>query len=93
MNQRIKSAVGFVAVITPEFIRLKEKKMKECHDAVEANIPMYAIVQKGTKWAEFEQFPWRKVFFFSDYSSLESLFIRIKGDLDNYKTVQEFEND
>jgi len=90
MNQKIESAAGFVAVITPEFIRNKEKKMKDFQDAVEANKPMYAIVEKGTKWAEFEQLPWRQVFFFTDFSTLQSIFIMIKGDLDSFKKVQEF---
>lgn len=90
MNQKIQSAEAFVAVITPEFIKLKEKKIKECYEAVEANKPMYAIVKKGTKWAEFEQLPWRQVFFFSDHSVLQSIFIKIKGDLDNYRTIQGF---
>ena len=90
MNQKIESAEAFIAVITPEFMRLKEKKMKDCQDAIEANKPMYALVKKDTKWAEFEQLPWRKVFFFSDFSILQSIFIKIKGDIDNYKTVQGF---
>jgi len=90
MNQKIESAEAFIAVITPEFIKLKEKKMKDCYDAIEANKPMYAIVKKDTKWSEFEQLPWRKVFFFSDFSVLQSIFTKIKGDIDNYRTVQRF---
>ena len=90
MNQKIETAAGFVAVITPEFIRRKDEKMKDCQDAIEANKPMYAIVKKGTKWAEFEQLPWRQVFFFSDFSEIQSIFIKIQGDLNSFKKVQEF---
>ena len=92
MNQRIESAEAFVAVITPEFIKLKEKKMKDCRDAIEANKPMFAIVLKGTKWAEFEHLPWRSegIFFISNLSEVQSIFIKIKGCIDSYKKIQEF---
>jgi len=90
MKTKMDEAEGFVAVITSEFIKLKEKKMNECKMAVEANIPMYAIVKSGTKWAEFECLPWRRIFFFLDHLEIPDILIKVKKDLDHYRIIQEF---
>lgn len=90
MNQEIQAAGAFVAVITPHFVELKEKKMKECLAMAEQNKPMYAIVKHDTKWKEFEPLPWRQVYFFSNYSRLNSIIDEIRLDLNHYRKIQEF---
>ena len=90
MNQEIESVGAFVAVITPRFIELKEKKMKECIAMAEQNKPMYAIVKNGTKWKEFEPLPWRHVYFFSNYNRLNNIIDEIRLDLSFYRKTQEF---
>ena len=88
MNQQIQSADAFVALITSEFMKVRAEKMPECQEAIKVNKPMYAIVKKGTEWGEFEQLPWRKVFFFSNTSRIFAIIDEIREDLALYRTVK-----
>jgi len=84
-KQCIEHSCAFLAVITERFVG-QDGRYKECEAAASLMTkPMYAIVQRGTNWDKFKDFPWRRVFFY-DWN-FEAAVEDIEKDLDFFKTA------
>jgi len=75
---------GFIAVITPSFLQEKHHIM-ECKQAEKLNLPMYAVITKGTTIGEYENFSWRKKYYFKTEQDINNIMLEIKRDLQWFK--------
>ena len=90
----------FVAVITDLFLQKSEKYLQIVKSVDQANIisteenkinevkPMYVIVKRGVKWADFHDFPWRQIHFYSTDDEFDKAFDKIKEDVKLWKLIK-----
>ena len=52
-----------IAHITEE-ISHQEKYVQLLRIAEKENQPMYVIIKEGVDWSKYQQFPWRKIYYY-----------------------------
>lgn len=88
-EEAISKSSHLIAIINEDFLK-KEKNLEACNYAEAKNILKYAVVKKGIDWSRFENYTWRKIYFFTSRDEFKEIYRDITRDAKYYNALQSF---